>query len=318
MPPLDLHEWISFEDDHEQRTWVFDATFLRSNWSCIYGAGCKGVLDARRHRARPGLLQLRRPLRRRRRRADRARRARPARAAPLAEPQEGPQQGRPRDRGRRHQDPRRRRRVHLPQPARLRRRRRLRAAHRRARGRRAATSTGSPTCAGSCRCASSTTPTTTATSPRRLREWKRRDWGEGGDEFHWWCTESDDAFVGGAPVYQYLRDEIIEMVGQAAYDQMVIAARTPAVDPAPPPRHPPLSRAPTVVAVTDMGAYGPFRCPASSGWLGADLFVGLAAFFEAEVALADADRLRGDLDQLVVGDPLDRRLQRVDLRRRAA
>ncbi len=27
---LDLHEWISFEDDHERRTWVFDATFLRS------------------------------------------------------------------------------------------------------------------------------------------------------------------------------------------------------------------------------------------------------------------------------------------------
>ena len=37
-----------------------------------------------------------------------------------------------------------------------------------------------------------------------LREWKRRDWGEGGDEFHWWCTESDDAFVGGVPAYHYL------------------------------------------------------------------------------------------------------------------
>ena len=43
--PLDLHEWISFEDRHDRRTWVFDATFLRSNWSCIYGAGCKGVLE---------------------------------------------------------------------------------------------------------------------------------------------------------------------------------------------------------------------------------------------------------------------------------
>ena len=42
---LDLHEWVSFEDDAEQRTWVFDATFLRSNWSCIFGVGCKGVLD---------------------------------------------------------------------------------------------------------------------------------------------------------------------------------------------------------------------------------------------------------------------------------
>ena len=29
-----------------------------------------------------------------------------------------------------------------------------------------------------------------------LREWKRRDWGEGGFEFHWWCTDAPDAFVG--------------------------------------------------------------------------------------------------------------------------
>ena len=44
--PPEVHEWLSIEDEHEQRTWVFDATFLRSNWSCIYGNGCKGVLDA--------------------------------------------------------------------------------------------------------------------------------------------------------------------------------------------------------------------------------------------------------------------------------
>ena len=25
---------------------MFDATFLRSNWNCIYGAGCQGILDA--------------------------------------------------------------------------------------------------------------------------------------------------------------------------------------------------------------------------------------------------------------------------------
>jgi hypothetical protein len=43
--PIDLHEWISFEDPDEQRTWMFDATFLRSNHRCIYGEGCQGVLD---------------------------------------------------------------------------------------------------------------------------------------------------------------------------------------------------------------------------------------------------------------------------------
>ena len=27
-----------------------------------------------------------------------------------------------------------------------------------------------------------------------VREWKRRDWGDGGHEFHWWCTDSPEAF----------------------------------------------------------------------------------------------------------------------------
>lgn len=54
-----------------------------------------------------------------------------------------------------------------------------------------------------------------------LREWKRRDWGEGGAEFHWWCTETHEAFVGGRRVYQELADEIIELVGQEPYDWFV-------------------------------------------------------------------------------------------------
>ena len=29
--PPDIHEWISFDEVDEQRTWVFDATYLRSN-----------------------------------------------------------------------------------------------------------------------------------------------------------------------------------------------------------------------------------------------------------------------------------------------
>ena len=52
---------------------------------------------------------------------------------------------------------------------------------------------------------------------RTLREWERRDWGEGGAEFHWWCTESSDAFVGHRPVYLEMADEIIELVGETPY-----------------------------------------------------------------------------------------------------
>ena len=52
----------------------------------------------------------------------------------------------------------------------------------------------------------------------RLREWKRRDWGDGGQEFGWWCTEEPDAFVGAEPLYVSARDDIIEMVGAHIYD----------------------------------------------------------------------------------------------------
>src|SRR5512145_1622872 len=48
MPPVpgDLHEWLSFDDGDEDRTWLVDATFLLSPWTCIYGRGCQGVLTA--------------------------------------------------------------------------------------------------------------------------------------------------------------------------------------------------------------------------------------------------------------------------------
>jgi hypothetical protein len=51
--PKDAHEWVSFEDDEELRTWRFDLTFLESRWTCIFGAGCQGVLTE----ASPELVQ---------------------------------------------------------------------------------------------------------------------------------------------------------------------------------------------------------------------------------------------------------------------
>ncbi|WP_334141807.1 hypothetical protein [Rhabdothermincola sp.] len=53
-----------------------------------------------------------------------------------------------------------------------------------------------------------------------LREWKRRDWGEGGFDFHWWCTDDPLAFTAREPVYVTLRDEIIEMVGEEPYTRL--------------------------------------------------------------------------------------------------
>jgi hypothetical protein len=218
--PLDLHEWISFEDPKERRTWVFDATFLRSNWSCIYGSGCKGVLDHdatdlaqgccthgahfvdeadvqtvldalprldkrtwQNYRAghNKGVLET----------EDGATKTRVYKGGCIFLNRPGFPAGMgcalhiaALEAGERYIDWKPDVCWQLP----------LRLEH-------------------------STDDNGYVTST--LREWKRRDWGEGGEDFHWWCTESDDAFVGGRPVYQYLRDEIIEMVGQDAYDTML-------------------------------------------------------------------------------------------------
>ena len=42
--PDDAREWVSFSSTEEERTWRFDLTFLESNWLCIFGQGCQGVL----------------------------------------------------------------------------------------------------------------------------------------------------------------------------------------------------------------------------------------------------------------------------------
>ncbi len=54
-----------------------------------------------------------------------------------------------------------------------------------------------------------------------VRAWERRDWGPGGEEFHWWCIEEDVAYGGGTPVYMTSRDELVELIGPEIYDRLV-------------------------------------------------------------------------------------------------
>jgi hypothetical protein len=51
-----------------------------------------------------------------------------------------------------------------------------------------------------------------------LGEYDRRGWGEGGHDFQWYCTGNTDAHVGAEPVYISSKDEIVALIGQAAYD----------------------------------------------------------------------------------------------------
>jgi hypothetical protein len=73
----------------------------------------------------------------------------------------------------------------------------------------------------------------------RLTEFARDGWGEGGEDFHWWCTEAPEAFVGSEPVYRSLAEELRKTLGKklsaqvAEYlDARVKAQPPPVVHPA--------------------------------------------------------------------------------------
>lgn len=57
---------------------------------------------------------------------------------------------------------------------------------------------------------------TTAT----IRAWQRRDWGDGGNEFHWWCTENEEAYSGAETTFASLKDELTELMGEHIYQQV--------------------------------------------------------------------------------------------------
>ena len=48
---------------------------------------------------------------------------------------------------------------------------------------------------------------------RRLRRWRRSDWGSGGDTMAWCCTDEPEPYVGADPVAVTLAAEIEALVG---------------------------------------------------------------------------------------------------------
>jgi hypothetical protein len=218
---MDRAEFLSFEDPEQARTWMFDLTFLLSPWKCIYGAGCKGVLksdasalqqgccshgahfvtqedidkvERAKHRLQPGQWQLHAE-------ADRLGWLDPTQSSGLAHT-----------------------RLHEG----------------------ACIFLNRPGFKGGAGCALHNAALAAGERPMdwkplvcwqlplrlsqsvdgrghttiTLREWKRRDWGDGGADFHWWCTDAPQAFVGAEPVYVYLKDEITETIGQTMYQRL--------------------------------------------------------------------------------------------------
>jgi hypothetical protein len=247
--PDDLHEWVSFDDPGEHRTWMFDATYLRSNHRCIWGEGCQGVLDEPAEELAQGCCSYGAHF------VDDDDVQTVVRAFVRLEP---------------HQMQYHRKAVRGGF---------LRAgdAGDASDGTSAEASTEVPTVTrrvdgaciflnrpgfeGGAGCALHIAAMEAGERPldwkpnvcwqvpvrlehttddnghviSRLREWRRRDWGEGGDEFAWWCTEAPEAFSGAEPVYVSARDEIVEMIGAEIYGPMVEALQRPGWTPLPHP-----------------------------------------------------------------------------------
>lgn len=221
-PPEDLHEHVSFDDPDEDRTWVFDVSFLTSPWHCIFGAGCPGILDG----PAPEMVQgccsygahftgaedrehVERMAERMTPEQWQFKAVAEKKGGPIKVNKEGETVSRLVDDAC----------IFLNRPG----------------------FPNGPGCALHQAAVESGErfmdwkPEVCWQVPLRrvdetdsyghvtstLREWKRRDWGEGGFEFHWWCTADDGAFDGAKPVYVEMRDEIIEMTSRRAFELFV-------------------------------------------------------------------------------------------------
>ena len=71
-----------------------------------------------------------------------------------------------------------------------------------------------------------------------LTEFGRDGWGEGGEEFAWWCTEAKEAFTGAEPVYKSMEAELRATLGDDVYEQVCKYMDTRLSGASPPLPHP--------------------------------------------------------------------------------
>jgi hypothetical protein len=64
-------------------------------------------------------------------------------------------------------------------------------------------------------------PDETTVTLTTVGEFDRRGWGTGGEDLHWWCTSSPDAHVGADPVVISYGPELTALIGAEAYAELV-------------------------------------------------------------------------------------------------
>jgi hypothetical protein len=217
--PLPLpHEWLSFDDPHERRHWLFDVTFLLSNWTCIFGRGCPGVLTGPAPELVQGCCSYGAHF------VDEDDVAVvEAAAATMSEDEwQFARKGRKNGTVKRAKNGEIVTRlvdgacVFLNRPG-------FPAGpgcslHQVALKRGLRPLDLKPTVCWQLPLRREDTNDDDGWVTSRVIEWDRRHWGAGGFEFDWWCTDSHEAFVGEVPVYDSMRDELVELVGQEIYD----------------------------------------------------------------------------------------------------
>jgi len=219
--PEDLHEWISFEHPDEERTYMFDVSYMLSNWMCIYGQGCLGIGEEAAPELMRGCCSFGAHF------IDGADVDTVKKSSKRLTAKQWQFKEKARKKGWSMVEKDGSIKTKIVD--------------------RACIFLNRPGFEGGVGCALHIAALEAGERPMDwkpdvcwqlpvrsqdtieedghvvtfVREWKRRDWGDAGHDFHWWCTEDKRAFVGDKPVYKYLEDEITEMVGQKVYKLLV-------------------------------------------------------------------------------------------------
>ena len=217
--PFDAHEWISFKDPREERTWLFDVTFLTSPWTCIYGQGCQGVLTGPAPELEQGCCSYGAHFTGKKdaRAVEKAARDLtpelwqfhgPGQDGVVVKLDDG-------DLGTRLVDDAC---IFLNRPG-------FAAGagcalHKSAEARGVSHVTTKPEVCWQLPLRREDETAEDGHVVSRISQWDRRNWGGGGDEFHWWCTEAPEAFVGKVPVYVRMRSELEAMAGKKVYRRL--------------------------------------------------------------------------------------------------
>ncbi len=214
-------EWLSLVDETEERTWLFDLTFLTSAWRCIYGAGCPGIdaeadpdamLGCCHHGAYLG--------------DDEDESLVAARSAEL-EPHEWQLRDEATAEGGAlftDDDGNRRTRIVDGACVMLNRPGHPAGAgcalHQAAEARGADIADWKPSVCWQAPLRREDLVDANGHVWSTIRSWYRRDWGEGGADFGWWCIEEPEAFVATDPVYVHAAAELRRLSTDAVYDQL--------------------------------------------------------------------------------------------------